>query len=328
MTFYHPSILLLLLLLIPIVWWYVRHQSHKEMSFRSSTVEPFKGIRPTLRTRLRHLPFVLRMVALAMLIIALARPQSSFSWQNRTKEGIDILLSMDVSPSMLATDLKPNRLEAAKTVATEFIRNRPDDNIGLVLFSGESFLYCPLTNDHSQLISLMSSAGFDLIGVDGTAIGLGLGNAVSRLKTSQAKSKVVILLTDGTNNSGDISPETAADIAAAMGVRVYAIGVGTRGKAMMPMDTPIGIQYVPMDVDIDEGMLKSIARKTGGKYFRATDNQSLQSIYAEIDKMEKTKLEVRDFSKKNEAYLPFALLALFCLLSEIILRKTWLNRMP
>lgn len=327
MTFHNPLILLLLILIVPIVLWYVKRHAIKEQSVRMSSIGSYKGGNKSWRVRLRHIPFVLRMMAFALVVIVLARPQSSNSWQNRTKEGIDIIMTMDISGTMLAEDLKPNRLKAAKNVAIDFIKNRPNDNIGLVLFAGESFAQCPLTNDHNVLINMFNSVDYGML-ADGTAIGLGLANAVGRLKDSKAKSKVVILLTDGSNNAGDISPETAADIAAKMGVRVYSIGVGTRGKAPFPIDTPFGIQYQEIDVDIDEPMLKRIAQKTDGKYFRATDNKKLKEIYDEIDKMEKTKIEVQDFSRKNEAYLPFALLALLCIFSEIVLRKTLFDRIP
>ena len=327
MTFHNPLILLLLILIVPIVLWYVKRHAIKEQSIRMSSIGSYKGGSKSWRVRLRHIPFVLRMMAFALVVIVLARPQSSNSWQNRTKEGIDIIMTMDISGTMLAEDLKPNRLKAAKNVAIDFIKNRPNDNIGLVLFAGERFAQCPLTNDHNVLINMFNSVDYGML-ADGTAIGLGLANAVGRLKDSKAKSKVVILLTDGSNNAGDISPETAADIAAKMGVRVYSIGVGTRGKAPFPIDTPFGIQYQAIDVDIDEPMLKRIAQKTDGKYFRATDNKKLKEIYDEIDKMEKTKIEVQDFSRKNEAYLPFALLALLCIFSEIVLRKTLFDRIP
>jgi Ca-activated chloride channel family protein len=267
------------------------------------------------------------MIAIAMIIIVLARPQTSNSWQNQSAEGIDIMMAVDISGTMLAEDLKPNRIKAAKNVAIEFIKGRPNDNIGLVLFAGESFTQCPLTTDHNVLINLFNSVDFGML-KDGTAIGMGLANAVSRIKDSKAKSKVIILLTDGSNNAGDIAPETAAEIAAKMGVRVYTIGVGTRGVAPFPFDTPFGKQYQNIQVDIDEPMLKSIARLTGGSYFRATDNNNLKQIYEQIDQMEKTKIEVKEFSKKNEAFYIYALIAFICIFSEILLRNTILKRIP
>jgi Ca-activated chloride channel family protein len=267
------------------------------------------------------------MAAIALLIIVLARPQSTNSWQNSSTEGIDIMLAMDISSSMLAQDLKPDRLEAAKDVAASFINGRPNDNIGLVLFSGESFTQCPLTTDHTVLLNLFKDIKSGMIN-DGTAIGLGLANAVSRIKDSQAISKVIILLTDGSNNMGEIAPVTAADIAKAFGVRVYTIGVGTKGMAPYPFQTAFGIQYQNIQVEIDESTLKQIAVTTGGQYFRATDNASLRNIYAEIDQMEKTKISVQEFSKKQEEYKNFALLIFALLILEILLRNTLLRNIP
>lgn len=292
---------------------------------RISSLKSFKDMPTSKKVYLRHVPFILRMIAIALVIIVLARPQTSNSWQNETTEGIDIMMAVDVSGTMLAQDLKPNRLKAAKNVAIEFINGRPNDNIGLVLFAGESFTQCPLTTDHNVLINLFNSVEFGMI-KDGTAIGMGLANAVSRVKDSKAKSKVVILLTDGSNNAGDIAPETAADIAQKMGVRVYAVGVGSRGVAPYPFQTPFGIQYQNIPVDIDEAMLKSIAKRTGGAYFRATDNNKLEEIYKEIDKLEKTKIKVEEHSRKNEAYYIFALAAFICVLLEVILRNTILRK--
>ncbi|MDR1679001.1 MAG: VWA domain-containing protein [Prevotellaceae bacterium] len=327
MIFHNPSLLFLLLLLIPVVAWYILQYGKKESTLRISSIAPFAGIPVSKKLYLRHLPFILRMITIALVIIVLARPQSSHSWQDQTTEGIDIMMAMDISGTMLAQDLKPNRLKAAKNVAIEFINGRPNDNIGLVVFAGESFTQCPLTTDHTVLINLFNSVEFGMI-KDGTAIGMGLVNAVGRLKESKAKSKVIILLTDGSNNAGDISPETAADIAAQMGVRVYTIGVGTRGKAPYPVQTPFGIQYQNIDVDIDEPMMRHIARETGGTYFRATDNDKLKEIYKEIDKLEKTKIELHEYNKRNEAYFIFALAAFVCILLEFILRNTVLRKIP
>ena len=258
---------------------------------------------------------------MALLIVVLARPQSTDSWSSSSTEGIDIMLSMDISGSMLAQDLKPNRLEAAKDVAASFINGRPNDNIGLVVFSAESFTQCPLTTDHAVLLNLFKDIQSGMI-QDGTAIGLGLANAVSRIKDSQAKSKVIILLTDGSNNAGEIAPVTAAEIAKTFGVRVYTIGVGTQGMAPYPFQTAFGVQYQNIPVEIDEATLKQIAAITGGQYFRATDNASLKEIYAEIDQMEKTKISVQEFSKKQEEYKNWALLVFALLLIEILLRNT------
>ncbi len=325
MTFHSPIYLFLLLAIIPLVVWYILKQKKKETTLRISSLKSFKDMPKSKKVYLRHVPFILRMIAIALVVIVLARPQTSNSWQNETTEGIDIMMAVDVSGTMLAQDLKPNRLKAAKNVAIEFINGRPNDNIGLVLFAGESFTQCPLTTDHNVLINLFNSVEFGMI-KDGTAIGMGLANAVSRVKDSKAKSKVVILLTDGSNNAGDIAPETAADIAQKIGVRVYAIGVGSRGVAPYPFQTPFGIQYQNIPVDIDEAMLKSIAKKTGGAYFRATDNNKLEDIYKEIDKLEKTKIKVEEHSRKNEAYYLFALAAFICVLLEVILRNTILRR--
>ena len=264
---------------------------------------------------------------MALLIVVLARPQSTDSWSSSSTEGIDIMLSMDISGSMLAQDLKPNRLEAAKDVAASFINGRPNDNIGLVVFSAESFTQCPLTTDHAVLLNLFKDIQSGMI-QDGTAIGLGLANAVSRIKDSQAKSKVIILLTDGSNNAGEIAPVTAAEIAKTFGVRVYTIGVGTQGMAPYPFQTAFGVQYQNIPVEIDEATLKQIAAITGGQYFRATDNASLKEIYAEIDQMEKTKISVQEFSKKQEEYKNWALLVFALLLIEILLRNTLLRNIP
>ena len=276
---------------------------------------------------LRHVPFLLRMVLIALLIVVLARPQSTNSWQNSSTEGIDIMLAMDISSSMLAQDLKPNRLEAAKDVAASFINGRQNDNIGLVVFAAESFTQCPLTTDHTVLLNLFKDIQPGII-QDGTSIGLGLANAVSRIKDSQAKSKVIILLTDGVNNAGEIAPVTASEIAKTFGVRVYTIGVGTQGEAPYPFQTAFGIQYQNVPVEIDEPTLKQIAATTGGQYFRATDNASLKAIYEEIDQMEKTKISVQEFSKKQEEYMQWALLVLLLLLVEVLLKNTLLRNIP
>jgi Ca-activated chloride channel family protein len=267
------------------------------------------------------------MFAFLALIIVLARPQSTDSWQNRSTEGIDIVLAIDVSTSMLAEDLKPNRIEAAKDVAASFISGRMNDNIGLVVFSGESFTQCPLTTDHAVLLNLFKDIRCGII-QDGTAIGLGLANAVSRIKDSKAVSKVIILLTDGSNNMGEIAPVTAADIAKTFGIRVYTIGVGSKGMAPYPFQTAYGVQYQNVPVDIDEDMLKQIAALTGGQYFRATDNATLAGIYEEIDRLEKTKINVQEYSKKQEEYRNIAILALILLLLEILLRNVLLRTIP
>jgi len=259
--------------------------------------------------------------------MALARPQSSNSWQNVTTEGIDIVIALDISSSMLAMDFQPNRLEAAKDVATKFISGRPNDKIGLVVFSGESFTQCPLTTDHATVINLFRNIETGMI-EDGTAIGNGLATAVSRLKESTAISRVVILLTDGDNNRGEIAPVTAAELAKTYGIRVYTVGVGTMGTAPYPVQTPFGVQVRDMEVKIDEPTLQKIASTTDGKYFRATDNNSLAEIYKEIDKLEKSKMEVHEFSKKEEQYLKFALAGALLLLLGLFLKTTIFRNIP
>ncbi len=328
MIFANPKYLYLLLLLIPMIGWYIYKLSKNQASLQVSSSEAFDLPAATSwKVWLRHVPFILRTLAVAVLIIILARPQSTNNWQNTSTEGIDIVMAMDISTSMLAQDLKPDRLEAAKDVAASFINGRPNDNIGLVVFAAESFTQCPLTTDHTVLLNLFKDVQPGVI-QDGTAIGLGLANAVSRIKDSQAKSKVIILLTDGVNNTGEIAPVTAAEIAKTFGVRVYTIGVGTQGKAPYPFQTAFGIQYQNVDVDIDEPTLKQIAALTGGQYFRATDNASLREIYSEIDKMEKTKISVQEYSKKQEEYKNWALLLFALLLMEILLRNTLLRNIP
>jgi len=260
-------------------------------------------------------------LAITILIIVLARPHSSNSWKNISTKGIDIILDMDISGSMLAQDFKPDRLEAAKEVATEFINGRPNDRIGLVVFSGESFTQCPLTTDHASVINLMKDIKSGMI-EDGTAIGEGLANGISRLKDSPAKSKVLILLTDGVNNMGSIDPYTAAEIAKTFNIRVYTIGIGSLGTAPYPVQTPFGMQYQQMKVEIDEGLLQKISDETGGKYFRATNKQKLEDIYKEIDKLEKSKIKVKEYRKKNDEYLWWGIVAILLLILEGILRYT------
>ncbi len=328
MVFANPTYLYLLLLLIPMIGWYIWKLCKSQASLQVSSSEAFDVPEAaSWKVYLRHVPFVLRMAAIAVLIIVLARPQSTNSWQNTSTEGIDIVMAMDVSTSMLAQDFKPNRLEAAKDVAASFINGRPNDNIGLVVFAAESFTQCPLTVDHSVLLNLFKDIQPGII-QDGTAIGLGLANAVSRVKDSMAKSKVIILLTDGVNNAGEIAPVTAAEIAKTFGIRIYAIGVGTQGSAPYPFQTAFGIQYQNIPVEIDEPTLKQIAATTGGQYFRATDNESLKEIYSEIDKMEKTKISVQQYSKKQEEYKNWALLLFVLLLAEVLLKNTLLRNIP
>ena len=327
MVFADSGYLLLLLLLIPLIVGYVLSKKKSDASLQVSDTSVYAHAPKSYKNYLIHLPFILRMLALALVIMVLARPQTTNSWQNSEVEGIDIMLAIDVSTSMLAEDLKPNRLEAAKQVAAEFINGRPNDNIGITLFAGESFTQCPLTVDHTVLLNLIKDVQCGLI-EDGTAVGMGVANAVSRLKDSKAKSKVVIALTDGTNNRGDISPLTAAEIAKSFGIRVYTIGVGTNGMAPYPYQVAGTVQYVNLPVEIDEKTLSEIASITQGNYFRATSNSKLEEVYQEIDKLEKTKLNVRQFSKRDERYEWFALAALLCVLLEVLLRNTILKKIP
>ena len=325
MTFANKYIFLLLALVVVYIIWYIRKHNNIEPSVRVSDTSPYAAVGKTWREWLVHVPFVLRVVALTMIVIVLARPQSSDNWQNTEIEGIDIMMTIDVSTSMLSEDLKPNRLEAAKDVAAQFINGRPNDNIGLTIFAGESFTQCPLTVDHEVLLNLFKNVQCGLV-EDGTAIGLGIANAVTRLKDSKAKSKVIILLTDGTNNAGAVSPLTAAAIAKQFGIRSYTIGVGTNGEAPYPFQTAMGIRYQNIPVEIDEQVLREIASTAGGEYFRATSNSKLKEVYEEIDKLEKTKLNVREFSTKEEEYQPFALVALIAVILELALRATILRR--
>lgn len=319
MTFASPAYLLLLILLIPVIGWYIWELHDQDASLQVSSAASLARQKKSTRIYLLHVPFVLRVAAITLLSIALARPQLSNRWSKESTEGIDIMMALDISGTMQAEDLKPNRLEAAKNVATDFVLARPNDQIGLVVFAGESFTQCPLTTDHAVLVNLFRSVKFGMV-EDGTAIGLGLANAVNRMKDSETKSKVIILLTDGSNNRGDIDPQTAAEIAKTFGIRVYAVGVGSHGEARVPVQTPLGTQYMTMNSEFDEETLRNIAATTGGEYFRATDNNSLKRIYKQIDQLEKTKLRVREFSKRSENFAPWLIAALLCLIAEILLR--------
>jgi Ca-activated chloride channel family protein len=320
-TFEQPLFLYLLILIPAIVAFYIFKQHKATASVSMPGLEPFANTGKTFRHYLRHILFAFRTIVLTLIIIVIARPQATDRFQDISTEGIDIILALDISGSMLARDFRPDRLEASKNVATEFISGRPYDRMGLVVFSGESFTQCPLTTDHAVLVNLLREVQSGMI-EDGTAIGMGLATAVNRIKDSEAKSKVIILLTDGVNNRGEIAPATAAGIAKTYGIRVYTIGVGTQGMAPYPVQTPYGIQYQDMPVEIDEAILKDIALNTGGKYFRATDNDKLVQVYAEIDKLEKSKIDVKQFSRKEEKYLIPAVLAAILLLLEVILRNT------
>lgn len=332
MTLANPSYLFFLLLLIPYVAWYVLTHRTNHPSLQVSSTEPLRFMRKTWKTRLVHGPFFLRCLAFSALVLALARPQTTNDWRQASVEGIDIMLCMDVSTSMLAEDLKPNRLKAARDVATEFVSSRPNDNIGLTLFAGEAFTQCPLTADHAVLVNMLQGMQTDMtqrgLIEDGTAIGMGLASAVARLKDSQARSKVIILLTDGSNNKGDISPLTAAEIAQSFGIRIYTIAVGKNGLAPYPMPVAGGIQYINVPVEIDTKTLDRIAAQTDASAYRAHDTQTLRQVYNEIDQLEKTKLNVKKFSKRYEAFTPLALVAALSLLIDILLCSTLLKRIP
>ncbi len=326
-TFAQPYFLWLLLLVPALILVQIFYSKGKKNEVRFSSFENFKGYVPTFRQRIQLLPFIFRLLAVAAIAVALARPQSSSSGQNVTTEGIDIVVTLDISSSMLAEDLKPNRIEAAKKVAEQFIDGRPNDRIGLVIFSGESFTQCPLTTDHAVLKNLFQGVQSGMV-TDGTAIGEGLATAVNRIKDSKAKSKVIILLTDGVNNLGSVAPVTAGEIAKTFGIRVYTIGIGTQGVAPYPVKTPFGIQYQNIPVDIDEPMMKQIAEETGGKYFRATTTSKLKEIYADIDQMEKTKIAVTEFRHKSEEFYPLIMFAALLLCLEILLKFTLLKLLP
>ncbi len=332
MTFANPTYLFLLLLLVPYIIWYILFHNTVHPKMRVSSTDAYRFLHRTWKVHLMHAPMVLRCVCYAAVIVALARPQTTNSWNQTNVEGIDIMLCMDVSTSMLAEDLRPNRVKAAREVAVEFVSGRPNDNIGLTLFAGEAYTQCPMTTDHAVLINMLQQLQCDMTqrGMieDGTAIGMGLASAVARLKDSKAKSKVVILLTDGSNNRGDISPITAAEIAHSFGIRVYTIGVGTNGLARYPMPVAGGIQYVNLPVEIDTKTLQNIAAKTDGEFYRAQNTDALHAVYKEIDKLERTKLTTKKYTKRQEAFMPFALLAMAALFLELLLQNTVLKRIP
>jgi Ca-activated chloride channel family protein len=319
-----------LFLLLPamIVWYFFKLKKYEgEVHF--SSFDNFKGIKTSLKARLRHLVLVMRLLGVSFIILALARPQSRSSWKDIKTEGIDIVISMDISLSMLAKDFKPNRLEVAKEVIMDFIDARPNDKIGLVIFSGEAFTQCPLTVDHKILKNMFPDIKAGMLD-QGTAIGLGLADAVARIKESKAKSKVIILISDGVSNVGEIAPLTAGEIAKTYGLRVYTIGVGTKGKALQPVAMyPNGqLEYDYVDVEIDEDVMTKIANMTGGKYFRATNKESLSSIYKEIDKLEKTIISEKSFTNKAEHFLPLGIAALISLLIEFILKRIVFKSVP
>lgn len=326
--FENPRTLWLLLVLVPMVAYYVYRTLQGRAAIRLSTVSGLLKLKHTYRYWLRHTPFVLRLLVVALVIFAMARPQSSEESQNVNAEGIDIVMALDISGSMLARDFSPDRLTAAQDIGSKFIIARPTDRIGLVVFAGEAFTQSPITTDHVSLVNLMNQIKSGMI-ADGTAIGNGLATAVNRLKESDAPSKVIILLTDGVNNSGQIDPLTAAQIAADYGIRVYTIGVGSEGVAPTPtINAWGGISFVQAKVEIDEDILRQIADKTGGRYFRATDNTKLAEIYAEIDQLEKTKVEVENFVKYSEVYHLWLLLAVGLLMLEMLSRYIFLRQIP
>ena len=327
MVFAQPGFLWGLLIIPLLIFWYVRRHRTVTTGFRFSSLLPFHRVKATLKERLRHFPFVLRLAGIAFLVVALARPQSSSEGENVTTEGIDIVLVLDISGSMLAEDFRPNRIEAAKAVAERFIDGRKNDRIGLVIFAGQSFTQCPMTLDYRVLKNLLRQVKSGVV-EDGTAIGMAIAQAVNRLKESQAKSKVMILLTDGVNNRGEIDPVTATQIAETFGIRMYTIGVGTVGMAPYPVQTPFGTRYQNVPVEVDEKTLQKIAAMTDGQYFRATNNRSLQQIYDEIDEMEKTRIEVTTYRSYTELFYGWALAGIIALLLEWTLAGTILRKLP
>ncbi len=329
MHFASPYILWLMLLIIPMTAYYIYRLMQGGATITVSSVETLKGAPRTIRYYLRHAPFVLRMVSFALLLFALARPQDIEEHQNISSEGIDIMLAIDISGSMLARDFEPNRITAAKEVAASFIGDRVGDRIGLVVFAGEAFTQSPLTTDKATLQTLLSRIRSGVI-EDGTAIGNGLATALNRLRESESKSKVIILLTDGVNNRGEIAPLTAAAIAEEMGVKVYTVGVGTMGRAPYPRIDMYGniVDYVQMPVEIDEDTLTQIAQSTGGEYFRATNMEKLEQIYEQINKLERSEVEISDYTTYHEKFLYWLLLAMGVLLFEILLSSLILKRLP
>ena len=329
MEFAKPQYLWLFLIYIPIIIWYIMKYKKAEPSVQISSLDAFAKMPTSYKVYLKHALFVIRLLAIACLIIILCRPQTHDSWQSAKTEGTDIVLSLDVSTSMLARDFNPDRFEAAKDVASQFISGRESDNIGIVIFAGESFTLVPMTTDKAILTNYIKEIKMGML-QDGTAIGDGLATAINRIKDGKAKSKSIILLTDGSNNTGVVAPLTAADIAKKFNIKVYTIGVGTNGTAEFPVGiNPYGkVEYQRLPVVIDETTLKAISNKTGGKYFRATSEHVLKEIFAEIDKLEKTELDVRKYSQTEDNYMPWVFLLLGLILLELVLRHTILNRIP
>lgn len=325
MIFHNPWILLFLLIIIPLIVWYIIKWRNSNPSIGVSTVASLTKYRATAKIWLMHLCFVLQLLAIVFLIVALARPQTHDSLRSSSIEGTDIVLALDISSSMLATDLQPNRIDAAKSVASKFVSSRPTDNIGLVVFSGESLSIMPLTTDKAALVNAISNTKTGALN-DGTAIGDGIASAVNRLKSGHAKSKSIILLTDGTNNAGDVAPATAAMIAKQNNIRIYSIGVGTNGS--IQITDPYGFSTTTMETKIDESALKNIASTTGGKYFRATDSHMLRQVFDEIDKLEKSKINVNNFTQTEENFMPWILAAICAFALQLLLRYTLLRRIP
>jgi len=326
-VFAYPWVLYFLAIIPLMIAWYIFRGMKIQSSVKYSSLNIFKDVPSTLREKLRHIPFAIRLIAIGLLIVALARPQNFTSGENVSTEGIDIAMVLDISGSMLAEDFKPNRLEAAKNVIDEFVEGRISDRIGLVIFSREAFTQCPLTIDYSVLRNLLLDIRTGMI-EDGTAIGNGIANGINRLKESDAKSRIIILLTDGVNNAGEVDPISAAEIAKAFGIRIYTIGVGTRGEAPYPVQTPFGTRYQMVPVDIDEAMMTNIAEITGGQYFRATNNRALAEIYEKIDKLEKTKIEITSYKNASEKYHSWLWGGLVLLLIELGLSRTILRKLP
>ncbi|MDE6468226.1 MAG: VWA domain-containing protein [Muribaculaceae bacterium] len=328
MHFAHPNFLWTLLIIVPITVWYVLKQRNLHATLALSTARPFASLPRSWKQYLRHFLFVLRMATLACLIIVMARPQERDSWRTTSTEGTDIVIALDVSSSMLARDFEPDRFNAAKEVAAKFISGRESDNIGIVVFAGESLTGVPMTVDRAQLMQYLQNLSMNVL-EDGTAIGDGIATSLNRLKEGKAKSKSIILLTDGSNNTGVVAPVTAAEVAKELGVKIYTIGIGTNGSAPYPVRTLTGrIEFQPQPVVIDENALRTIADNTGGKYFRATGNRVLEEVFAEIDALEKTQMDVRHFSHTEDNYMMWAWIALACFVLELALRFTVLRSIP
>ena len=330
MNLAHPGYLWLFLLFIPPIAWYVWSQRKANPSMRMSSISAFKGLSTSWKVYVKHFSFVLKLAALSCLIIILCRPQTYDKWSMSDTEGTDIVMAIDISASMLSRDLQPDRLEAAKKVASDFVAKRESDNIGLVIFAGEGFTLLPMTTHQATLLNTIHEISINMLDADGTAIGDGIATAINRIKDGKAKSKSIILLTDGTNNSGVVAPLTAAEIAQKEGIRIYTIGLGTRGTAETPYAQGFGgeLLYKPMPVTIDEESLKKVAQMTGGKYFRATDNDVLTSIFNEIDKLEKTKIDVKNFTNTQDNYMPWAWALLLLVLLNLTISYTVLRRIP